>query len=252
MTPEEYDKFVKLFNEWADNQNEKILQTAEELGIKKPVIKEKILHLPTIKQIYEKLGNMTSIANLYLKRNLTVEETTSKPVEDKRVVDMVNRIKELLGENNAGDIELQNELKEYLKVDNDLSPIQIRAISDATEKGYVMGKEQMATNELRLENRRAVVMDVLKELFKGQDIELPNLTKEEVEALIAKDVLPTYIPYLDTTQKFIKGGQEYLFEIFDKDGYDIDYIKNTIININERNTRRRLEINKTKRELGIK
>lgn len=89
----------------------------------------------------------------------------------------------------------------------------------------VMGKEQMLTMELTREKRRVGVISFIDTLGDPSlSASIRKLNNYQIQALITKDVVPTYIPYVEEG-RYTK---EELIATVEKDGYNIEEVQRAI------------------------
>lgn len=145
ITKEEYENFREVFNKWANEENKKVDETAERMGIKSPVIKERILPLPNYDTVVHTLEENAK-SNLNKFYNTTVRDMSS--------------------------------------------------LSDVLLQNYNLAKEQMVTYEQRLYDRRQGVLAYFEELGDPELIKWGyTASNYELEALISRDIIPSYVPY---------------------------------------------------------
>lgn len=86
---------------------------------------------------------------------------------------------------------------------------------------YAMGTEQMMTMDLTREMRKEGVMDFIRLLDDEELIRRFNkMDNYQIQALISKGIIPSFIPYIDTDRYDTADAEEMLID----NGYDIDTI----------------------------
>lgn len=145
ITKEEYEDFRKIFNKWAKEENDKVDEAAERMGIQSPVIKERIMPIPSYDDVLR-----TSEYNANKNLN-SFYETTKRDVQ---------------------------------------------SFSDILIQNFNLSKEQMVTHEQRWYDRRQGILMYFEELGDAELIKWGyTASNYELEALVTKGVISSYIPY---------------------------------------------------------
>ena len=98
-------------------------------------------------------------------------------------------------------------------------------IMEDMRKSEIMGKEQMLTMDLTRNARKEGVVEFIDALGDSTlSAKIRKMDNYQIQALITKGVVPTYIPYVDEGRYT----DEELIATVERDGYDIGEIINTI------------------------